>query len=342
MSKTEPEITSRAAPMMLRFAQDRGLDAKALAAKWKLPADVLSDPSKALKMEVTTLAELARGLANELSEQLKDPNLGLTLAASVPRGSYGVAEFLIRSAPTVRSACENLVRFNSLIAPTQTFALVLTGAEAQMHNSPTVAPTCLGRHLNEYTTRLTVDALQSMAEVPLTRVWFINAPPASTDGLAAAFKTTNFSFDQPTNGFAIALAELDRPVKTADAPLFGFLEEHALSALASRPRGDDLIDRLRQLIKEAVKQGEPNIERLSMRLQLSARTLQRRLADKGTSFQEVLDAARFDLARAFLREARLELTEIAYLLGYSELRAFDRAFKRWSGLTPGEYRVRPA
>ena len=121
-----------------------------------------------------------------------------------------------------------------------------------------------------------------------------------------------------------------------------FLEEHTLAALASRPKSDDLIDRLRRLIREALEDGEPSIERLSLRLQMSARTLQRRLSELSTSFQDVLDGVRFDLARAFLREDRLDVSQVAYLLGYSELRAFDRAFKRWSGVTPGEYRSKPS
>ena len=342
MSKPEPDITSRAGPLMLMFAKQRGLDVRALVEKWKLPIDLLVDSSKVMKRELTTSAATLRGLSNDVAEQLSDPGFAVALAAAVPKGSYGVAEFLIRSSPTHRSASENLVRFSGLLGRHQTFTFVETENEAQLHNSPTVAPTCLGRYLNEYATKVIVDSLKSMADVPLTRVWFINPPPASIDHLVAAFGTKKLAFDQPTNGHAMARSELEREVKGSDSALFGFLEEHAIAALASRPKGDDLIDRLRELIREAVERGEPSIERLAMRLQLSARTLQRRLAEKGTSFQEVLDGARFDLARAFLREARLELTEIAYLLGYSELRAFDRAFKRWSGLTPGEYRVRPA
>jgi AraC-like DNA-binding protein len=71
---------------------------------------------------------------------------------------------------------------------------------------------------------------------------------------------------------------------------------------------------------------------------MSGRTLQRRLSDLRTSFQEVLDLVRFDLARAYLKDARLDVSQVAYLLGYSELRAFDRAFRRWADLSPSEWR----
>lgn len=130
------------------------------------------------------------------------------------------------------------------------------------------------------------------------------------------------------------------PVQGGDPALFSFLEEHAKAALASRPKTDDLIDKLRHDLREALKQGEPNVERLATRLSMSGRTLQRRLADLGTSFQDVLDQVRFDLARAWLQDARLDLSQVAYLLGYSELRAFDRAFRRWANMSPGEWRAR--
>ena len=107
----------------------------------------------------------------------------------------------------------------------------------------------------------------------------------------------------------------------------------------SRPRSDDLIEKLRHALREALKQGEPNVERLAKRLSLSGRTLQRRLGQLKTSFQEVLDHVRFDLARQYLKDARLDLTQIAYLLGYSELRAFDRAFRRWASKSPGDWRA---
>ncbi len=111
-----------------------------------------------------------------------------------------------------------------------------------------------------------------------------------------------------------------------------------MAALASRPRSDDLIYKLRHQIREALKQGEPNVERLATRLNMSGRTLQRRLSDLKTSFQEVLDVVRFDLARAYLKDVRLDVSQVAYLLGYSELRAFDRAFRRWASKSPTEWR----
>ncbi len=89
---------------------------------------------------------------------------------------------------------------------------------------------------------------------------------------------------------------------------------------------------------EALRKGETGLEHVAARLHVSSRTLQRRLSEHGTSYQELLDDVRVRLARAYLKDARLGVAEVAYLLGYSELRAFDRAFRRWTGLSPREFR----
>jgi AraC-like DNA-binding protein len=337
MPRTSFEMTSRVAPIVLAFAQSRGLDPKALIAAHQLPADL--DWRQAGKIELTLPANRLKALLDDVGEKLSLPHLGLELAKALPKGSYGVAEFLIRSVPTVRGLLENLVRFNSLLAPHQVFRFEETETEAQLHHGVPGSPDAMSVHHHEYTTLVLVTTFLGMVDgASINRVWFANPKLAEPGPLSAAFGTSALSFDAELNGFSFDRRLLDLPVKSGDPALFVFLEEHALAALASRPKSDDLVDRVRQSIRDALKGGEPHIERIATRLALSGRTLQRRLADVGTSFQSVLDDVRFDLARAYLKDARLDVTQVAYLLGYSELRAFDRAFKRWANVTPREWR----
>jgi AraC-like DNA-binding protein len=339
MSRSDFDFESRMVPLLLAFAKARGLDVAPLIERFRLPADVLAQPPG--KVTLTTAVSVLPALADTLAAQLSDPHVGLAIAEAVPRGAYGVGEFLIRSGPTLRSAFENTARFNAIMAPSQTFRFEESGDEAQLHHTATHTPGVLGRHLHEYSSAVLIKGLRAMTDEPVVRAWFIHPRPAAADltRLAAALGTTNIEYGAATNGFALRRSALEQPVKGGDAALYAFLEEHALAALASRPKTDDLLDKLRHLIRDALKQGEPSIERVATRLHMSGRTLQRRLADLQTSFQEVLDAVRFDLARAYLKDNRLDVSQVAYLLGYSELRAFDRAFRRWANQSPSEWRA---
>jgi AraC-like DNA-binding protein len=342
MPRTDLEITSRIVPLALAYAINRGLDVRPLISRHGLPDDL--ELASIGKLELTLPAATTRAVVDDLANQLGDPHFGLTLARAVPRGTYGVAEFLVRATSTIRQACENLVRVNRLMAPHQQFRFVVTDTEGELHHGVPGQPTALSPHHHLFSTEIMLRTFHSMLDDGrVNRVWFADGPRADSPALAAALGVETLQFDAELNGFSFDLAVLERPVKGGDPALYAFLEEHAEQALASRPNTNDLVERLRAQIREALKQGEPNIERLATRMSVSGRTLQRRLSDLGTSFQAVLDDVRFDLARAYLREARLDITQVAYLLGYSELRAFDRAFKRWANVTPREWRdVRPS
>jgi AraC-like DNA-binding protein len=338
MSKADLELESRLVPLYLAFGRDRGVDVKALIGKYRLPDDVLAQPGKTV---LTTPASTVSGLADDLSLALNDPHVGLTISDWLPRGLYGVAEFLMRAGPTLKASFQNLTRFNAILAPYATFRFETGAQEAEFHHHCTVRPGILGRHVHEYTTAVIVKTLVVLSPSTTPRkAWFLHSRPATFDlaRARASLHTDQFSFDAPSSGFSIDVAPVEGPVVGGDPALYAFLEEHALAALESRPKSDDLVDKLRHLIRDALKQGEPNVERVATRLNMSGRTLQRRLSDLRTSFQEVLDLVRFDLARAYLKDVRLDVSQVAYLLGYSELRAFDRAFRRWADLSPSEWR----
>ena len=336
----DPELVSRIAPLALAFAASKGVALGPLLEKYRLPADL--DLAKPSRTEVLITCSRLGALLDELALAIGEPDLGLALAKAAPRGLHGVGEFLVRSSPTIAQAVENLVRFNALFNPGLRFSSSQTEALVSIDHTVPGHADAMGRQGNEFVSALIVGVMRTLVDSPrFEKVWFEHAAPADQGALREFFGPATLEFGAATNGLSFDRALLAAPVKTGDAALFAYLEEHALAALAARPKTDDLIDKLRYAIREALKQGEPNVERLAVRLQLSGRTLQRRLADLKTSFQEVLDGVRYDLSRAYLRDEALDLSQVAFLLGYSELRAFDRAFKRWSGLAPREWRQKP-
>ncbi len=128
------------------------------------------------------------------------------------------------------------------------------------------------------------------------------------------------------------------PLVEPDTALVEVLDEKA-TRLLSRHAGDTVVDEpLYRATMQAINAGEPGADSVATRLNCSRRTLNRRLAKHGKSFQQVQDECRLELAQSYLKDPQLNLADISGLLGYAEQAAFTRAFKRWTGTTPARFR----
>ena len=145
------------------------------------------------------------------------------------------------------------------------------------------------------------------------------------------------------NSLTLSRRQLALPIATADKRLHGLLTGYCDGILASREDSSpDLRHRVEKIITKLLCRGEAETEPVAHELGMSVRTLARRLSDLGVSFAQILDELRHDLALRYLRDPNLSLSQIAFLLGYSELSAFSHAFRRWTKTTPGEWRTRHA
>jgi AraC-like DNA-binding protein len=163
------------------------------------------------------------------------------------------------------------------------------------------------------------------------------------DEISPEFKTffgceVNFGADGDEIVFAAAVASL--PIAGRDQYLNDMLQKYAEAALADRPQAPTT---LRSTIEGAVTQllphGKANLKNVSRDLATSSRTLTRRLGDEGLTFKKVLNESRVALAKRYLAERDLPITEVAWLVGYTEVSAFFHAFKRWTGVTPRQFRM---
>jgi AraC-like DNA-binding protein len=118
------------------------------------------------------------------------------------------------------------------------------------------------------------------------------------------------------------------------------LLRNAEEIAARLPKPNDVVSDLRRILLTRLAQGDSSIEALARSMATSVRSLQRRLASIGTSYQAVLDSIRREAAGEYLADRALSISEVGYLLGYSEPAAFHRAFKRWHGSTPQEFPAR--
>ena len=148
-----------------------------------------------------------------------------------------------------------------------------------------------------------------------------------------------FRFGAPFDGVVFASDLLDRPHREADPRMIGYLSRQAEALLeGATPTDAPLEERVRHVVRSMLASGEVTAERVARHIAVSIRSLQRGLQERGTSFSGEVDAARKELAMLLLPRPDLTVAEIAFMLGYAESRVFHRSFRRWTGLTPTEFR----
>jgi AraC-like DNA-binding protein len=141
------------------------------------------------------------------------------------------------------------------------------------------------------------------------------------------------------NRLTFSASDARHPFLTENATMWGFFEAGLVSKLSDLDIEASMQERVRSALSEMLPAGQSSIEDAANRLAMSKRTLQRRLLEESSSYQEVLNDTRRELAHYYLSRSSASLVEIAYLLGFQDGNSFIRAFRGWTGQTPGEYRT---
>lgn len=331
-----PVFSSRVVALVLSALKDRGIDTLPLERQYEIETTAGEYPECKLRLGyLTPLLDDAARLAN-------DDFFGVTVAQTLPRGQYGLIEFALRAAQNMDQVFASLARYASLVNDSLRFSYqkLADGSARFEHEIPGLTSR-MPRQLSEYTLALLLHNARGATQevlVPISVELGHPAPP-NIKPLVEFFGTPNIRFGAPFNSMHFSAHTVGLKVHGGDPALREFLERRAIEALAARPSlAAPLTERVRQKVRELLSNGDATIERVAYAMKLSARTLQRHLSEEGTSFQDVLDEVRHALAAAYLRDQKLGVAEVAYLLGYSELRSFDRAFRRWTGQAPGAWR----
>jgi AraC-like DNA-binding protein len=145
-------------------------------------------------------------------------------------------------------------------------------------------------------------------------------------------------FDAPFDELVLDTRLLDRPFVTRNADVVAMLTPALESALTETTAARSIADDVREALSRRMTGERPSVDKLSREMGMSSRTLQRRLGELGTSYQTLLDDVRRDASRRLLASTDLDVSEIAFLLGFEELNSFSRAFHAWEGATPMRWR----
>lgn len=144
-------------------------------------------------------------------------------------------------------------------------------------------------------------------------------------------------FDQPYNSILLAKTDMQTAMPDQDPILLTVIQD-TLRLLNTQSHQQKFIDQVRSLIHLSFNHGEPNLECIAHQLNMSNTCLTRKLKSQGTTFSTLVDHVRCEIAEYYMKQQLISISEMAFLLGYSEVSAFSRAFKRWFGITPRQWR----
>ena len=269
-----------------------------------------------------------------------NPCLGLDLALQLPWKDVGVLGYVLLHSPTVGAALENSARF---LAVQQTGGRLTLAVNSRLARFTYAMDDARIVDYGQNAESVFAMAVRMIREGTATPRWaprevaFRHRGPTDISRHERLFAAP-VRFGQRSNTLGIAAADLALRFGSADPGLLPVLVRHATDCLAQLPRAGEFTDEARAAVVAAIGTGDPTIDAVATRLGSSARSVQRRLQLAGVSFKEIVDEARLDLARRYLADPSLSLTETAFLLGYSDLSAFSRAFRRWTGTTAIDYR----
>jgi AraC-like DNA-binding protein len=326
-------IQARSVEKIVRFAAERGVDTDSLYESVKLDPSVQLDPDNRIPFsQLVALYESAAQLTG-------DYNFGIHVGETVDPKAFDVVGYTALSSSTLGDAFTRVARYHSIWTDGATFTLERsepTSAIVYKYVDETIRE---HRHDSEMTfaTVVTLCRVVSDANWTPVTVEFQHQAPANILEHSNVFRCP-VKFSAATNRLVFKSSSLLQPVATADSQLCAVLDRHAEELLARFPPRDSLVDQVRRIVGSALNGGDPSLEHVATQMSLSARTLQRKLHELGTSHNELLDQMRHELAMRYLREREMAICEVAYLLGFSEASSFHRAFKRWTGVTPKEFR----
>ena len=331
MAPPTATVSSEYLRLFAAGAQTRGLDVEPILTASGIDAAILG------RRGARVAARKAAEVWKRSTKRLDDPLFGLTLFEKVPMGVMNLLDYVVISSAHVGDALGRVARYAPLMGDAESLTLTVHGNEARFrfHNGNDVPypiemiiGVCLRRSRFFFGPEWTVKRV-SFAHPPL-------GPRATYDRICQA----PFFFDMPFTEVVFARELLALPIAGADPHLNAILAAEAdalLAPLAPPSHAPSFIETVKRVLEHGIYERDLTLTRLADGLGISARTLQRRLRAAGVTHRGLVRDVRQNVATRSL-STHASLGQIARSLGYSGTGAFQRAFKRWSGMTPGQVR----
>ena len=342
MPTTTDTLSVASINLILFAARKLGADADALAQAVGISPGQLNDPDGRVSIRQV------QALWREVITATGDPNMALKIGEMVNPVSIGVLAYVMMHSPTLGGAFDKLCKYQDIACEgVRTTGKIVESADSgnqfvlslQITSADIIYPQhTLNSELSVY-----LSAIRALTGhyITATEVRFVYPRPTDIREHERVFAPARLTFDASETAMILDATLLDLPVLNASPSLSILFEKHAGDILA-KIKTPSLSTRVKSEIITLMKGEEPTLATVADRLSMGVRTLQLHLKDTGTSYQQLLDEVRKELALSHLREQNLSTTDIAYLLGFAEPSVFFRSFKKWTGQTPGAYRLAQA
>jgi AraC-like DNA-binding protein len=325
---TVANVSSRA---IVDLCRSKGVASESLLGAAGIPQRLIAESGAIIS------ADQAFALWEEAGRATRDALIAEHVAETVPFGAYAIGDYLLAAGPSPREALDKLIRVFPLVNGAFELRLTSRGpaASLQLYN-PYDAESASRLHV-EFFFALIHSRLRYASRIDWhpREIWFTHSAPAQCDNGHRIFFQCPVRFNQPVNQLTLDREFLEFSLPYADPLLSETLEHHARRLLAVGAEDDFLRD-VRHALYEGCIRGDVRLPAIAKKLALSSRSLQRELNSRGTSYRDELDQLRRYLALDMLPTTPID--EIAAFLQFSESSAFYRAFRRWTGRTPQEYR----
>lgn len=277
-------------------------------------------------------------IQDEAAVFLNDPYFGLHVGEFAEAGSWSILGYMMMNCKNVGEAFEKSARYSRIIGN-----LIEVRIERKLNKSKLIFFTSphapeMSRHCFDTAFSTTICMMRNFTSVDMhpLEVTFTYVEPESSPEYKRIFQCP-ILFGQKENSLTIDTSVFNTPILMANPSLLEHFEKYAQEFLAEIDGRNEHTRVVTKLIIARLDDEALSIEKVAKEMSISVRTLQKRLEEEGVVFSDLLRDIRHRLARKYLRE-KYSVEQITYLLGFSEPSAFRRAFKKWSGVTPREYR----
>jgi len=314
--------------------ESTGVPVAPLLRRVGLTPELIAEPEERLSVQ----RQIA--LLNEAATALKDDCLGFTLARDFDLREIGLVYYVMASSQTLGDALKRLAHYSKVTNEALVFGC-REGNRLTINLSYSGVP----RHSDRHQIEFCIFAVLRICRVltghnVVPQQFSVSHYRSEGTSEMARFVGTKVEFGADADEFVLNVEARELPLTHSDPYLNKLLLKDCEAALADRKENaSQLRTRVENAISSMLPHGRVLVEDIALSLGMSKRTLTRKLADEGSNFSEVFEQLRHDLAVRYLRDRKLHVSKIAWLLGFNEVSAFTHAFKRWTGMTPRDMRT---